>query len=232
MKTRRTFSVPMELCKAAVLVFVFLFVLASPTYALPTHQDSRPDTSEPAAAVRIGHPQDGHDAKFCRRHYELVAAKDAHLAAYNTLFSCEDECDALLEAYDIAHNGELDAEQRYNDTYRERYNEEWEGRWLSYWPDEDDPFWQWCLGLGGPPEIALTPEATVTPEVAPTPEPGAAITLRAYAENYDPVTDVIDNSINFGSVSISGRVTDLNTGAAIGGATIQIASGASSASTV
>jgi len=73
---------------------------------------------------------------------------------------------------------------------------------------------------------------TAAPEVTTTPETGTRIVLNAYAKNYDQVTEVLDNSANFGSVSISGRVTDLNTGAAIGGATIEIASGATSGSTL
>ncbi|MCK4489715.1 MAG: Ig-like domain-containing protein, partial [Anaerolineales bacterium] len=73
---------------------------------------------------------------------------------------------------------------------------------------------------------------TVVPELTLTPETGTQINLRAYAENYDQDTDFVDNSDNFGSVDISGRVTDLDTGAAIGGAVIEITSGAASKSTL
>ncbi len=73
---------------------------------------------------------------------------------------------------------------------------------------------------------------TPTPELTLTPETGTQINLRAYAENYDQATDFIDNSDNFGSVDISGRVTDLDTGAAIEGAAIEITSGAASGSTL
>jgi len=85
-------------------------------------------------------------------------------------------------------------------------------------------------GSGSGP--AVTAEiGTPTPELTLTPETGAQINLRAYAENYDQDTDFVDNSDNFGSVDISGRVTDLDTGAAIEGATIEITSGAASGST-
>ena len=83
MKTRRTFSLLMELCKAAVLVFACLFVLASPTQALPAHQEYRPHTGDMAAAVRSGHQQE-FDSECCQRHSELVAAIDARNAAHST----------------------------------------------------------------------------------------------------------------------------------------------------
>lgn len=73
---------------------------------------------------------------------------------------------------------------------------------------------------------------TVTPELTITPEVGVPIKLRAYAENYDQVTEYIDNSDNFDSVDISGRVIDLDTTEPIEGATIEITSGAASSSTV
>ncbi|MFL7812096.1 MAG: Ig-like domain-containing protein, partial [Anaerolineales bacterium] len=73
---------------------------------------------------------------------------------------------------------------------------------------------------------------TALPELTPTPEVGTQITVRAYAENYDQVVDFIDNSDNFGSVDISGRVTDAETGGAIQGAVIEIISGAASNSTL
>jgi len=86
-------------------------------------------------------------------------------------------------------------------------------------------------GSGGSP--AVTAEiVTPTLDLTLTPETGAQINLRAYAENYDQVTDFIDNSDNFGSVDISGRVTDLDTGTAIEGAAIEITSGAASGSTL
>ena len=75
-----------------------------------------------------------------------------------------------------------------------------------------------------PPAIAET--ETVMPET------GTRINLRAYADNYDQATDFIDNSSFFGSIDISGRVTDLDTGSAIGGAVIEITSGAASSSTL
>jgi len=76
------------------------------------------------------------------------------------------------------------------------------------------------------------PTETVAPELTLTPGLGTQINLRAYAENYDQATDYIDNSDNFGSVDISGRVTNLDTGAAIGGVAIEITSGAASGSTL
>jgi len=86
-------------------------------------------------------------------------------------------------------------------------------------------------GSGGAP--AVTAEiGTPTPELTLTPEIGTQINLRAYAENYDQATNFIDNSDNFGSVDISGRVTDLDTIAAIEGAVIEITSGAASGSTL
>jgi hypothetical protein len=69
-------------------------------------------------------------------------------------------------------------------------------------------------------------EATGTVPVSST------ITIKAYADNYGEITQTIDNSANFGSVDISGVVTSLETGAPIGGATIEVISGASFASTV
>ena len=80
---------------------------------------------------------------------------------------------------------------------------------------------------------ATTPTTeTVIPELTLTPETGSQINLRAYAENYDQATNFIDNSNNFGSVDISGRVTNLDTAAAIEGAVIEITSGAASRSTL
>jgi hypothetical protein len=73
---------------------------------------------------------------------------------------------------------------------------------------------------------------TIMPELTLTPEPGNRISLRAYAENYDQDTYAIDNSTNFGSVAISGRVTDADTGAALEGAVVEITSGAASDSTL
>ena len=74
--------------------------------------------------------------------------------------------------------------------------------------------------------------ATPDPEITPTPAPGAPITLHASAEGYGEATEVIDNSAHFSSVAISGRVTDLITGAGIGGATVTIIAGAESRSTL
>jgi len=77
-----------------------------------------------------------------------------------------------------------------------------------------------------------TPTETLVPTQAATPQPGAAITLAASAENYNPATQVIDNTANFAEVAISGRVVDLSSGAPIAGATIEITSGAAYGSTL
>lgn len=70
------------------------------------------------------------------------------------------------------------------------------------------------------------PESTPTAEVEPTPQPAMDIRLTASADGYSPLAQVIDNSMNYNTISITGRVTDRVTGAPIGGALIEITSGA------
>jgi hypothetical protein len=78
----------------------------------------------------------------------------------------------------------------------------------------------------------VTPPAE-TPEPTPTitPEPGGDIVLKASKDGYAGATQTVDNGDNFGSILITGKVTDQNTGAGIEGATVEIVSGANGAST-
>ncbi|MFC2064689.1 hypothetical protein ACFLXB_06305 [Chloroflexota bacterium] len=83
-------------------------------------------------------------------------------------------------------------------------------------------------------DLVVTPAVTETviPAITTTPAPGSPIILRASADGYTETTQTIDNSTNFGSVDVSGFVSSLNTGAAVGGAIIEVISGASYGSTV
>jgi len=85
---------------------------------------------------------------------------------------------------------------------------------------------------GGPVGVQVTVTETTAPTIALTAAPGGAILLKATAEGYSEVIESIDNSANFESVEISGRVTSAATGAEIGGAVIEVVSGASYASTI
>lgn len=70
------------------------------------------------------------------------------------------------------------------------------------------------------------PEIIATPDIEPTLEPAGYVHLTARADGYSPVAQVIDNSLNYNTLNITGRVTDQMTGGAITGALIQITSGA------
>lgn len=86
-------------------------------------------------------------------------------------------------------------------------------------------------GLIADEATSTTATATMPPNSTPTVVSGEAITLKVYASNYGETIKTIDNRANATSVNISGIVTDFNTGTAISGATIEIISGATSAST-
>lgn len=69
-------------------------------------------------------------------------------------------------------------------------------------------------------------------EKTPTVQAQKTIRLQAQAENYESVTQAIDNQSHLGTVEISGQVTDAGTGAPLAGAAVDIIGGANPGSTV
>ena len=190
----------MKLCRPMKFLLVLLLIGSVSMRAAAAD-------GEMAAAVGNSDQPEVYDVTFCQLHYEKMAARDRANEALVAHNNCTENCDAEADRYQLAYEASLAADQRYYDYY--------EAHWRSRSGAETDQFWDWCLGLGGPPEVQ-----------------GAPIVLKASLEGGGEDTQTVDNSQNLGTIDISGVVRDVNTGNGIGGVVVQILSGANPVSTI
>ncbi|MBN2548276.1 MAG: carboxypeptidase regulatory-like domain-containing protein [Anaerolineales bacterium] len=181
--------------------------------------------SNDRAPLPLGFHQDVTDDTFCQLFYELQTAKEANGEAYNALSNCGEEgeaaCDGFeMERYTQTKQAEAEAQQRYDAYY--------EAHWMNRPYAEKDQFWQWCLGLGG--SSGLTESSPTLTVATPTPQVQTnPIVLKASLGGKGEATQTILNTNNYEAVTIHGVVTD-QAGQGISGATIEVVSGANSAS--
>ena len=211
----------MKLRKPALLIFTILLLVVGVIAITSTSVEARrPDLPDSDGQ----HQQDVFDTTYCQLYYELEAATDAERDAYHIWYECEENCDGNWDRWQTARTAAREVQQRY-DTYQE---EHWMGRSAA----EGDQFWQWCLGLGGPPSDGdiPTPEAAI-PQILPTltPQPTGPIVLKAFLAGYGEDVQTIQNGPNYEVVIIEGRVTDQE-GTGVDGANVEVVSGANSAS--
>ena len=133
-----------------------------------------------------------------------------------------DACYPALENHNTAEDALFEVTHRFEGYY---YSADWGDDCPSYEPNENDLFWQWCLGLGGPSVSGASPiTSTLTPQVQTNP-----IILKASLEGKGESLQTLPNNDNYGVIIIDGIVTDQE-GKGVGGADVEVVSGANSAS--
>jgi hypothetical protein len=109
---------------------------------------------------------DEYDIEFCERHHELEETKEAMDQALQDIRTCPEEGTCRLEAYQrwfTLNDTKSKLDEEYKNFYYDHFIDKWLGYHRSFYPEESDPFWQWCLE--DVTDQKYSPSATIT---APT----------------------------------------------------------------